>query len=226
MRLSEICIERPVFATVLSLIITLIGLVSLSKLSVREYPRIDEPVVTVSTDYRGASPEIIESQVTKPLEDSIAGIEGVEILTSISRAERSQITVRFSLDRDPDSAASDVRDRVSRARSRLPTETSDPVISKVEADAQPIIWLTFNSETLSLLELSDLANRVVKPRLQTLPGASDVRIFGDRRYAMRIWVDAQRMAARGLVIQDLEEALRRQNIEVPSGAIETPGREL
>ena len=226
MRISEICIERPVFATVLSLIITLIGLVSLSKLSIREYPRIDEPVVTVSTEYRGASPEIIESQVTKPLEDSIAGIEGVEILTSISRAERSQITVRFSLDRDPDSAASDVRDRVSRVRSRLPTETSDPVISKVEADAQPIIWLTFNSETLSLLELSDLANRVVKPRLQTLPGASDVRIFGDRRYAMRIWVDAQRMAARGLVIQDLEEALRRQNIEVPSGAIETPGREL
>jgi multidrug efflux pump len=226
MRISEICIERPVFATVLSLIITLIGLVSLSKLSVREYPRIDEPVVTVSTDYRGASPEIIESQVTKPLEDSIAGIEGVEILTSISRAERSQITVRFLLDRDPDSAASDVRDRVSRVRSRLPSEASDPVISKVEADAQPIIWLTFNSETLSLLELSDLANRVVKPRLQTLPGASDVRIFGDRRYAMRIWVDAQRMAARGLVIQDLEEALRRQNIEVPSGAIETPGREL
>ncbi|HSG19568.1 MAG TPA: efflux RND transporter permease subunit, partial [Burkholderiaceae bacterium] len=170
MRISEICIERPVFATVLSLIITLIGLVSLSKLSIREYPRIDEPVVTVSTEYRGASPEIIESQVTKPLEDSIAGIEGVEILTSISRAERSQITVRFSLDRDPDSAASDVRDRVSRVRSRLPTETSDPVISKVEADAQPIIWLTFNSETLSLLELSDLANRVVKPRLQTLPG--------------------------------------------------------
>lgn len=226
MRLSEICIERPVFATVLSLVISLIGLVSLSKLSVREYPKIDEPVVTVSTDYRGASPEIIESQVTKPLEDSIAGIEGIEVLTSISRAERSQITVRFKLDRDPDSAASDVRDRVARVRSRLPDEVSDSVVSKVEADAQPIIWLTFNSETMSLLELSDLANRVVKPRLQTLPGAADVRIFGDRRFAMRIWVDAHRLTARGLSIQDVEEALRRQNVEVPSGLIETPGREF
>ena len=163
MRLSQVCIERPVFATVLSLILMLLGLVSLDRLAIREYPKIEEPVVTVSTDYRGASPEIIESQVTKPLEDSIAGIEGIEVLTSISRSERSQITVRFKLDRDPDSAASDVRDRVARVRSRLPEEVSESVISKVEADAQPIIWLTFNSESMSLMDLSDLANRVVKP---------------------------------------------------------------
>jgi len=226
MRLSQVCIDRPVFATVLSLILMLLGLVSLDRLSVREYPKIEEPVVTVSTDYRGASPEIIESQVTKPLEDSIAGIEGIEVLTSISRSERSQITVRFKLDRDPDSAASDVRDRVARVRSRLPEEVSESVISKVEADAQPIIWLTFNSESMSLMDLSDLANRVVKPRLQNLSGAADVRIFGDRRYSMRIWLDRDRLASQGLTVQDVEDALRRQNVEIPAGRVETPGREF
>ena len=226
MRLSQVCIERPVFATVLSLILMLLGLVSLDRLAIREYPKIEEPVVTVSTDYRGASPEIIESQVTKPLEDSIAGIEGIEVLTSISRSERSQITVRFKLDRDPDSAASDVRDRVARVRSRLPEEVSESVISKVEADAQPIIWLTFNSESMSLMDLSDLANRVVKPRLQNLPGAADVRIFGDRRYSMRIWLDRDRLAGQGLTVQDVEDALRRQNVEIPAGRVETPGREF
>jgi multidrug efflux pump len=226
MKLSQVCIDRPVFATVLSLILMLLGLVSLDRLSIREYPKIEEPIVTVSTDYRGASPEIIESQVTKPLEDSIAGIEGIEVLTSISRSERSQITVRFKLDRDPDSAASDVRDRVARVRSRLPEEVSESVISKVEADAQPIIWLTFNSESMSLMDLSDLANRVVKPRLQNLPGAADVRIFGDRRYSMRIWLDRDRLASQGLTVQDVEEALRRQNVEIPAGRVETPGREF
>jgi multidrug efflux pump len=226
MRLSQVCIERPVFATVLSLILMLLGLVSLDRLAIREYPKIEEPIVTVSTDYRGASPEIIESQVTKPLEDSIAGIEGIEVLTSISRSERSQITVRFKLDRDPDSAASDVRDRVARVRSRLPEEVSESVISKVEADAQPIIWLTFNSESMSLMDLSDLANRVVKPRLQNLPGAADVRIFGDRRYSMRIWLDRDRLAGQGLTVQDVEDALRRQNVEIPAGRVETPGREF
>ncbi len=226
MRLSQICIERPVFATVLSLVLVLLGLVSFDRLTIREYPKIDEPVVTVSTSYRGASPEIIESQVTKPLEDSIAGIEGVEVLTSISRSERSQITVRFNLDRDPDSAASDVRDRVSRVRSRLPEGVDESVVSKVEADAQPVIWLTLNSPSLSLMELSDLGNRLVKPRLQNLPGAADVTIFGDRRYAMRIWLDRDRLAAQQITVQDVEEALRRQNIEIPAGRVETPGREF
>ncbi|MEN9764529.1 MAG: hypothetical protein RL397_484, partial [Pseudomonadota bacterium] len=226
MRLSQICIERPVFATVLSLVLVLIGLVSFDRLSVREYPKIDEPVVTVSTSYRGASPEIIESQVTKPLEDSIAGIEGVEVLTSISRSERSQITVRFNLDRDPDSAASDVRDRVSRVRSRLPEGVDESVVSKVEADAQPVIWLTLNSQSMSLMELSDLGSRLVKPRLQNLPGAADVTIFGDRRYAMRIWLDRDRLSAQQLTVQDVEDALRRQNVEIPAGRVETPGREF
>ncbi|WP_415036685.1 efflux RND transporter permease subunit, partial [Azonexus sp.] len=226
MKISTLCIERPVFATVLSLVIMLLGLVSYGRLSVREYPKIDEPVVTVSTDYRGASADIIESQVTKPLEDSLAGIEGVEVLTSISRAERSQISVRFKLERDPDSAASDVRDRVSRVRNKLPDEVDEPVIAKVEADANPIIWMAFSSDRHSPLEVTDVANRFVKPRLQTLPGAADVRVFGERKFAMRIWLDKARLAAYRLTPADVEEALRRQNVEVPAGRIESAAREF
>ncbi|HEX6733307.1 MAG TPA: efflux RND transporter permease subunit, partial [Azonexus sp.] len=176
--------------------------------------------------YRGASAEIIESQVTKPLEDSLAGIEGVEVITSISRAENSQISVRFKLEREPDSAASDVRDRVSRVRNRLPDEVDEPVIAKVEADANPVIWLALSSDKHSALEVTDVANRIVKPRLQTLPGAADVRIFGERKFAMRIWLDKQRLAAYQLTPADVEEALRRQNVEVPAGRIESRQREF
>lgn len=226
MTLSEVCIRRPVFATVLSLLLVLVGLVSLQKLPLREYPQIDEPVVTVTTAYRGAAAEIIESQVTKPIEDSVAGIEGIELLTSVSRAGESQVTVKFALSRDPDSAASDVRDRVARVRGQLPEDVDESRVAKVEADASPIIWLTFNTNELSMMELSDLANRVVKPRLQILPGAADVRIFGDRRFAMRIWLDPLALTARGLTVLDVENALRRQNVEVPAGTIETPGREF
>ena len=226
MKISEVCIKRPVFATVLSLVIMLLGIVSYSRLQVREYPKIDEPVVTVTTDYRGASADIIESQVTKPLEDSLAGIEGVEVLTSISRAERSQISVRFKLEREPDSAASDVRDRVSRVRNRLPDEVDEPVIAKVEADANPVIWIAFSSDRHSALEVTDVATRIVKPRLQTLPGAADVRVFGDRKFAMRIWLDKQRLAAYQLTPADVEDALRQQNVEVPAGRIESREREF
>lgn len=226
MNLSEICIRRPVFATVLSLLLVLVGLVSLQKIPLREYPQIDEPVVTVTTAYRGAAADIIESQVTKPIEDSVAGIEGIELLTSVSRAGESQVTVKFALSRDPDSAASDVRDRVARVRGLLPNDVDESRVAKVEADAQPIIWLTFNTDRLSLMELSDLASRVVKPRLQILPGAADVRVFGDRRFSMRIWIDPLALTARGLTVLDVENALRRQNVEVPAGTIETPGREF
>jgi len=226
MSLPDICIRRPVFATVLSLILTLLGLVSYERLAVREYPKIDEPVVNVETRYLGASAEIIESQVTKPLEDSIAGIEGVDVLTSISRPEQSQITVRFRLERDPDSAAADVRDRVARVRQRLPQDINESVISKVEADANPIIWLAFSSDSMSPLEVSDYINRNIKPRIQTMPGAADVRIFGERQYAMRIWLDPDRLASFRLTPQDVEDALRRQNVEIPSGRIESSQREF
>jgi multidrug efflux pump len=226
MKLSETSIRRPVLATVMSLLLVLIGLVSFTRLQVREYPRIDEPVVNVSTRLIGASSEVIESQVTKPLEDSIAGIDGVEIMTSISRSEQSQITVRFKLEKDPDDAAADVRDRVSRVRGRLPDSVDEPVIAKVEADATPTIWLAYTSESLSPLEVTDIINRIVKPRLQTVPGVAEVRVNGDRTFAMRIWLDPDRLAAYRLTVQDVEDALRRQNLEVPAGRIESQQREF
>ncbi|MCI0344549.1 MAG: efflux RND transporter permease subunit, partial [Chloroflexi bacterium] len=226
MVLSDLCIRRPVFATVLSLVVALVGVVSFQRLTVREYPKIDEPVVTVETKYRGASADVIESRVSKPLEDALAGIEGVDVLTSISRAENSQITVRFRLERNPDAAASDVRDRVARTRGKLPVDIDEPVIAKVEADANPVIWLALSSDRLSPLEVSDVASRLVKTRLQTLPGAADVRIFGERRYSMRIWLDRNKLAAYRLTPQDVEDALSRQNVEVPAGRIESRTREF
>ena len=226
MRLSEISIRRPVFASVLSLMVMLVGAVSYGKLAVREYPRIDEPVVTVNTRLIGASSEVIESQVTKPLEDSIAGIDGIDILTSISRSEQSQITARFKLEKNPDDAAADVRDRVSRIRQRLPDAIDEPVIAKVEADAFPVIWLAFSSDVLNPLEITDIVTRIVKPRLQTVPGVADVQINGDRKYSMRIWVDPDQLAAYRLTTQDVEDALRRQNLEVPAGRIESQQREF
>jgi multidrug efflux pump len=226
MRLSETSIRRPVFATVLSLLILLVGAVSYTRLSVREYPKIDNPVVTVSTTYKGASSQVVESQVTKVLEDSLAGIEGVDVITSISRQEQSQITVSFVLTRDPDSAAADVRDKVSRVRQKLPTSIDEPVIAKVEADAFPVIWLAMSSDTLNALQMSELANRMAKPLLQTAPGASDVRIYGERKYSMRIWIDPDRLAAFKLTTQDVEDALRRNNLEVPAGRVESQSREF
>ena len=226
MKISETSIRRPVFATVMSLLLVLIGAVSVMGLQVREYPRIDEPVVNVTTRLTGASSEVIESQVTKPLEDSIAGIEGVDVITSTSRSEQSQITVRFKLNKSPENGAADVRDRVSRVRARLPAAIDEPVIAKVEADATPTIWLAFSSETLSPLEITDLINRVVKPRVQTVQGVADVQINGDRKFSMRIWVDPDRLASYRLTVQDVEDALRKQNLEVPAGRIESQQREF
>jgi multidrug efflux pump len=226
MRISEISVRRPVFASVLSLMIILVGVVSYGKLAVREYPRIDEPVVTVFTKLVGASAEVIESQVTKVLEDSIAGIDGVDILTSISRSEQSLISARFKLEKNPDDAAADVRDRVSRIRGRLPDAIDEPIIAKVEADAFPVIWLAFSSDVQSPLQITDIINRIVKPRLQTVPGVADVQVNGDRRYSMRIWVDPDRLASYRLTTQDVEDALRRQNLEVPAGRIESQQREF
>ena len=226
MRLPDLCIRRPVLATVMSLLIVLVGLIAFQRLSVREYPNIDEPVVTVETTYKGASAEIIESQVTKVLEDSLAGVEGIETLTSISRSELSQITVTFKVTRAADAAANDVRDRVGRVRNKLPTDIDEPVIAKVEADAQPIIYLAFSSDRHDALFVSDYAWRYVRTKLQNLSGVADVRIFGERRYAMRIWLDRTRLAAFRLTTQDVEAALRKQNVEIPAGRIESAQREF
>jgi multidrug efflux pump len=222
----EFFVRRPVFSTVLSLIVVLIGIVSYSRLTVREYPNIDEPTVSVRTEYPGASPEIIETQVTQVLESSIAGIEGIEMMVSSSQPERSQITVRFRLSVNPDVAASDVRDRVARVRNKMPAEIEEPVIAKVEADAQAIIYIAFTSNRHKPLEISDYADRYVRDRLQNIPGVAEVRIFGERRYAMRIWLDRARLAAYDLTVVDIENALRQQNAEVPSGRIESVDREF
>ncbi len=226
MTLPELSIKRPVFATVMSLVLVLIGLVSYQRLSVREYPAIDPPVITVEATYPGASAPIVETQVTQVLEDSLAGIEGIDFITSISRQESSQITVTFKLDRNQDYAAADVRDRVGRVRGRLPEEIEEPIIQKREADAQPIMFLAFYSDRHSALEITDYADRYVKDQLQTLPGVAEVRLFGDREYSMRIWLDPERLAAFQLTPQDVELALRRQNVEVPSGRIESLQREF
>ena len=226
MFLPELSIKRPVLATVMSLLIVLIGVISFLRLTVREYPKIDAPVVSVRTVYKGASPQVMESQVTQPLEDSISGIEGVKSIKSVSREEVSQITVEFVTERDTDAAANDVRDRVARVRVLLPDAVDEPTISKVEADAQAIIWLRLNSDRHGALEISDYADRFVVDRLKTLSGVASVIIGGERRYAMRIWLDRERLAAYSLTPQDVEDALRRQNIEVPSGRIESSNREF
>ncbi|MBN8543615.1 MAG: efflux RND transporter permease subunit [Alphaproteobacteria bacterium] len=226
MKISEICIQRPVFSMVVNFIIILLGVVSYDRLTIREYPNIDVPVVTVETNYLGASAKIIESQVTKPLEDSLSGIEGIDFIKSISRSEQSQITVQFRLSREADAAASDVRDRVARARDLLPEEVDEPIVAKVEADAQPIIWMALNSDTHSPLDISEAADLIVQDRVQTLPGVANVRLFAERRYSMRIWVDRERLAGYNLTTQDVENALRTQNVEIPAGRIESTQREF
>jgi len=226
MVLSDVCIRRPVFASVMTLIIVLVGAISYERLTVREYPAIDEPIVSVATVYKGASPEVVESQVTKPLEDQLAGIEGVDVMTSRSRSERSLINVRFHLTRDPDAAAAEVRDKVSRARRFLPDEIDEPIISKVEADSTPIIWVGVTTGPMSQIEASDFINRYIKTRFSVLPGAAEVRVFGERLPAMRIDVDPDKLAAYGLTVQDVENALRRQNVLIPAGRIESRDREF
>lgn len=225
MKLSETSIRRPVLATVMNLVILLVGLISYERLAVRLIPNVDVPIVTVATRYPGANAQVIESQITKPVEDALSGIEGVDYISSVSRAESSQVSVRFLLDRDADAAASDVRDRVAQARGQLPDEADDPIVQKQEADAQPIIYLAFSSDRHTSVEIADIANRLVKDRVQTIPGVAQANVFGNR-FAMRIWLNPDRLAGYELTAQDVEVALRRQNIEVPAGRVEGNEREF
>lgn len=226
MQLTDICIRRPVFAIVLNIMLILLGVIAYKRLPVREYPKISEPVVTVSTTYTGANAEIVESQITKPLEDALAGIEGIETITSISRQELSQITIKFKLSRDPDNAAADVRDRVSRTRGNIPRDAQESIISKVEADAQPILYLAFFSGSHSQMELTDFADRQVKDLLQNLNGVANVEIIGERRIAMRIWLQPQQMTAFGITTQDITDALVSQNVQIPAGLIDSASSEF
>ena len=226
MFLSDLSIRRPVLATVMSLMLVLLGFLAFERLPVREYPDIDTPTVSVSTIYPGASAEVVESQVTRPLEDSLAGIEGIDTMKSVSREEVSEITIHFRLERNADAAAADVRDRVSRARDELPDDVRESIISKVEADANAIMWLAFYSDRQSALEITDFADRFVRDRLQTVPGVAMVFIGGERTYAMRLWLEARRLAAYDITVQDVENALRRRNVEIPGGRIESLEREF
>jgi multidrug efflux pump len=226
MWLSDTSVKRPVLATVLNLLLVVFGLFALLNITVREYPDIDPPVVSVSTNYPGASAAVVETQITQLLEDRIAGIEGIRSISSASRDGRSNITIEFSLSRDVEDAANDVRDRVSRALNNLPDEADPPEVSKSDDDASPVIWLTLSSPALSTLELTDYADRFLADRFGALDGVSQVRIGGDRLPAMRIWLDRRALAARGLTALDVEQALRTQNVERPAGRLESKDREL
>ncbi|MBX3025650.1 efflux RND transporter permease subunit [bacterium] len=226
MKLSQTCIERPVLSTVLSIVIVLFGAIALSRLANREYPDVDSPVVAVTTVLPGAAPEVIETSVTQPLEDQLIAIEGVRHLTSLSREQVSQITVEFELDRNVDEAANDVRDRVARARRKLPDDVEEPVVAKREADASPILWLALFGDHTSQLALSTLAETQIQDRLAKLPGVSEVIIAGERRYSMRVWIDNSRLTAHALTIADVAAALQRENVDIPSGRVESVDREF
>lgn len=226
MIISDTSIKRPVLTTVGALIIILLGVLSFRNLPVREYPDTDVPTVSVTTIYRGASSEVVESRITEPLEEQLSAIDGIRVLKSSSAEEVSRITIEFNLDRDPDESANDVRDRVSRARDRLPDEVDEPIIAKEEADANPVLWLAFSSDRFSRTELTDLVDRIAKQRIQTVPGVGTIFIGGERRYAMRLWLDPDKLASYQLTTTDVENALREQNVDVPGGRIESFAREF
>jgi multidrug efflux pump len=226
MKLSKISIERPVLATVMSLVIVLFGIISFTQLPVREYPDIDPPIVSVVTLYRGASASVVETEITDVLEEQFATLEGVKTIKSSSKEGGSVITIEFELSRDVNEAANDIRDRVSRIRGTLPGEIEDPVISKVDANAQPIVWLALFSNTNTTLELSYFADQVLKEKIQRMTGVGGVFIGGERRYAMRVWLDPLRMASHRLTTYDIETALRNENAEIPGGRVEGEKREF
>ncbi len=226
MKLSDFCIKRPVFATVINLLILLAGIMTFNMLTVREFPNVSVPVVNVETYYEGANATIVESQITQKLEEMLSGIEGVDYMSSSTVDEKSQITLRFKPSRNIDDASNDVRDRVSRAKKALPKGADDSVISKVEADADPIIWLALSSTRHNLMEISDYADRFVKDKIEVISGVARVYIVGERRYAMRIWLDNERLSAYGVTVGDIADALQKQNVEIPSGRIESKDREF
>jgi multidrug efflux pump len=224
--LSTISISRPVLAIVMSLVILLFGFIGFSFLGVREFPSVDPPIITVGTAYIGANADVIESQITEPLEEAVNGIPGIRTITSISREGRSNITVEFELGVSLETAANDVRDKVAGALQRLPPDVDPPVVEKADADSSPIIFMTINSDKRDLLELSRIAELMFKERLQTIPGVSSVQVWGQRRYSMRLWMDPIRLASLKLAPSDVLQALNRENVELPSGRVEGQNTEL
>ncbi len=226
MSLSSVSIKRPVFATVMAIVILLFGFVGLTFLGVREFPSVDPAIVSVSTSYPGANSDVIETQITEPLEQSINGIPGIRSLTSSSSQGRSNITIEFELSVDMETAANDVRDKVSQAARMLPRDCDPPTVSKADADANPIMFITIESEKRSLLELSEIAELTFKEQLQTISGVSAVMVWGQKRYAMRLWLDPVKLAGYGLTPMDVRNAISRENVELPSGSIQGNNMEL
>jgi multidrug efflux pump len=226
MKISDLSIRRPVLASMLSVALVLFGAIGYSQLSVREFPDVDPPVISVSTFLPGANPQVVESAVTDILEEELSTVQGIRTLTSSSAEQFSNITIEFNLERKVEDAAQDVRDKVSRVRGRLPQDIEEPIIAKQEADAAPIMWLALSGANYDLLQLSDIADRIVKNRLQSAPGVGNIIIGGERRYSMRVWLSAPELAARGLTVQDVEEAIRSRNVEIPAGRIESNRREF
>ena len=226
MNFSGIFIKRPVLAMVLSILVVLFGIIGYNFLGVREYPSVDPPTVTVSTSYPGANADVIESQITEPLEESINGIAGIRTLTSSSRDGGSSILVEFQIGVDMEAASNDVRDRVSRARSKLPPDVDPPIVVKSDADSSPIYVLTVQSDRRNLLQLTELANNVLKERLQTIPGVSEIRVYGEKNYAIKLYIDPLKLAGYKLTPLDVRDALNRENVELPTGRIEGYGTEL
>ncbi len=226
MQLSDVSIRRPVFASVISLLLCVAGVAGLMGLPVREYPQIDPPVVSINTAYKGASNEVIESRVTEVIERAVAGIEGITNISSASQNDRSSISIEFDVNRDPDAAAADVRDRVGRILARLPDGVDSPVIQRVDSNAQAILWIGVTSTKLDAMELTDLLRRTMVDRLATVPGVASVNIGGERRYAMRIAINRTALAARRLTVQDVETAIKRQNVDLPGGRLTSSQREL
>ncbi len=224
--LYDLSVRRPVFATVMSFAILIGGVIGYSRLGVREYPIVQTPVISVTTNLRGANAAVIETQVTEPIEESVNAIDGVRSITSISNQGRSTVRVEFDLGADLDAAAADVRDRVSRARGRIPDEVDEPVISKSNSDGDPVVFLNLSSERYNLLELSEIADNFFAERLQTIDGVASVDIWGDKRYAMRMWMDPTALAAYGLTPGDVQRAVQEQNVELPGGLIEGDQVEL
>ncbi|WP_216726642.1 efflux RND transporter permease subunit [Hymenobacter siberiensis] len=226
MSLSTTSINRPVLAIVMSLVIIIFGVIGFRYLSIREYPSVDPPIITVSATYTGASADVMQSQVTEPLEEALNGIAGIKNMTSNSRDGRTQITVEFDLDSNLETAANDVRDKVSGAQGRLPRDIDPPIVSKANADSQPIVITYLNSNKRTLLELTDYANNTLKERLQTIPGVSEVRVYGERKYSMRLWLDPVKLAALRVSPVDVQQALTRENVELPSGAVQGAATQL
>ena len=226
MSLSSVSINRPVLSTVMAIVILLFGVVGLTFLGVREFPSVDPPIISVDTDYPGANSDVIETQITEPLEQSINGIQGIRSLTSISHQGGCHITVEFELSVNMETAANDVRDKVSQAVRMLPRDCDPPTVAKADADANPIIFLTVESEKRSLLELSEIAELTLKEQLQTIAGVSAVGIWGQKRYAMRLWLDPAKLAGYKLTPMDIKNAISRENVELPSGSIEGNSTEL